>query len=73
LVWQFEWLDWERAEGVVNLPPEAVPIVSLLMQMWAGTPEEVLEMIISYDGSNLDIEIIEAPHGTLQMLVIPSL
>ncbi len=59
----------------VMLPPEAVPIVSALMEMWSdlGTPEEVLDMIMDYDGSDLDIENIETPHGTLRLLKPPNI
>ena len=57
------------------LTPEAAVVVSVLMKMWAdlGTPEEVLEMILSYDGSDLDIEIIETPHGTIRFLKQPNI
>lgn len=55
-------------EKMVSLPPEVVPIVSALMHMWRdlGTPEEVLEMILS--PVDLDIETIETSHGTLRLL-----
>ena len=55
------------------MSPEAAPIVSALMEMWRdlGTPEEVLEMILSYDGS--DIEVLETPHGTIKLLRSPQL
>ena len=54
----------------VWLPPEAIPIVSVLMEMWSdrGTPEEVLEMIMEGGDMDLDIEYIETPHGTLNLL-----
>jgi len=59
----------------VRLPLEAVPIVSALMRMWSdlGSPDEVLEMIMNYDGSDLDIEHIETPHGTLKLLKPPNI
>ncbi len=60
---------------LASLTPEAASVVSILMQMWAdlGTPEEVLEMILSYDGSDFDIEIIETPHGTIRFLKPPNI
>ena len=56
-----------------RLSRETVPIVAALMHMWSelGTPEEVLEMILSYDGSDLDITKIETPHGTIKLLRRP--
>ena len=57
-----------------RLSRETAPIVAALMHMWSelGTPEEVLEMILSYDGSDLDFTKIETPHGTIKLLKRPN-